>query len=118
MTWMVEYTDEFDEWWNELTVEEQQKVEAAIDLLQERGPDLGRPLVDHIAGSKVHKLKELRPSASGIRVLFAFGPVRAAILLLGGDKTAEWDTWDKQAIPRAERLYDEYLVELKKERWD
>src|SRR5258708_27907406 len=116
VTYEVEYTDEFDEWWDTLTVEEQQKLEAAVDLLQSRGPAVGRPLVDHITSSKLQNMKELRPSASNLRVLFAFGPVRAAILLLGGDKTGQWEAWYKQAIPKAEQLYEEYLEELRRER--
>lgn len=48
-------------------------------------------------------------------MLFAFDPVRVAILLLGGDKTGDWEGWYQEAIPKAERLYDEHLDELRKE---
>src|SRR5260370_4988613 len=37
------------------------KVEEALDELALCGPQLGRPLVDRIHGSKIHNLKELRP---------------------------------------------------------
>lgn len=37
------------------------KVEEALDELAACGPQLGRPLVDRIHGSKIHNLKELRP---------------------------------------------------------
>ena len=47
-----------------------------------------------------------------MRVLFAFDPRRHVILLLGGDKSGQWDRWYKWAIPAAERLYDVYLPEL------
>lgn len=30
--WDIEYTDQFTEWWDTLTVEEQDSVEAAIDV--------------------------------------------------------------------------------------
>ena len=42
-------------------------------------------------------------------------PWRAAILLVAGDKSGQWDKWYRTAIPRAEQLYDDYLAERKKE---
>jgi len=44
-----------------------------------------------------------------------FDPWRAAILLVAGDKSGQWDKWYRTAIPRAEQLYDDYLAERKKE---
>ena len=38
MTWEVEYTDEFGEWFRELDVDAQEEVAASIDLLMEHGP--------------------------------------------------------------------------------
>jgi hypothetical protein len=38
MAWEVDYTDEFGEWWETLSVEEQVEVNAKVLLLQERGP--------------------------------------------------------------------------------
>jgi Phage derived protein Gp49-like (DUF891) len=63
-------------------------------------------------------MKELRPPSSGrseIRILLVFDPWRAAILLVAGDESGQWDKWYRTAIPRAERLYDDYLAERKKE---
>jgi hypothetical protein len=60
-------------------------------------------------------MKELRPRGGHLRILFAFDPRRAAILLLGGDKTGEWSSWYEQAIPQADELYDEHLRELRDE---
>jgi hypothetical protein len=48
------------------------------------------------------------------RVLYAFDPQRAAILLLGGDKTGN-DRWYDEHVPIADRIYDEHLGELKRE---
>ena len=48
-------------------------------------------------------------------MLYAFDPRRAAILLLGGDKTGN-DRWHEEHVPAADNLYDEYLKELKRER--
>ncbi|HVB74564.1 MAG TPA: type II toxin-antitoxin system RelE/ParE family toxin [Ktedonobacteraceae bacterium] len=60
-------------------------------------------------------MKELRPPATNIRILFAFDPRRVAILLIGGDKTNRWQEWYEKTIPVADRLYDDYLEELRKE---
>jgi len=54
-------------------------VAEAIDRLLDDGPALGRPLVDRIAGSRLHNLKELRPGSSStteVRILFIFDPAR------------------------------------------
>jgi hypothetical protein len=47
-------------------------------------------------------------------VLYAFDPTRAAILLVGGDKTGN-DRWYEEFVPVADRLYDEHLETLKRE---
>jgi len=46
-------------------------------------------------------------------VIFVFDPRRTAILLLGGRKADS--KWYKTAIPEAERIYEQYVDELKKE---
>ena len=114
--WEVEFTDEFGEWWSSLSLEQQAEVRKRVNLLQQRGPALGRPTVDTITGSTISNLKELRTSAAGtLRILFVFDPRRTAILLLGGDKTGQWVEWYEWAIPEAERLYAIYLEELREE---
>jgi hypothetical protein len=114
--WEVEVTDQFLDWWSELTVEQQESLTARVDLLAERGPDLGRPVVDRIHMSRHHSMKELRAAQGGaLRVLFMFDPRRQAILLLGGDKSGEWNAWYAWAVPLADDLYDTYLAELREE---
>jgi hypothetical protein len=114
--WEVEYTDQFGEWFAELTDAQQLAIANKIDELKEGGPNLGRPTVDTIVSSKLSNLKELRCTRKGyLRVLFVFDPRRTAILLLGGDKTGEWESWYKTAIPEAEALYTQYLEELRSE---
>jgi hypothetical protein len=34
---------------------------------------------------------------------------------VAGDKSGRWDKWYRIAIPRAEQLYEDYLVEREKE---
>jgi hypothetical protein len=47
-------------------------------------------------------------------VLYAFNPLRIAILLQGGDKTGD-PRWYEVNVSVADRLYDEHLAELRKE---
>jgi hypothetical protein len=89
-------------------------VAQAVAALREEGPSLGRPLVDRIKGSRIHHLKELRPGSRGrseMRIIFAFGRARSALLLLGGDKAGNWQRWYRDNIPLAEQLYLEYTAE-------
>ena len=108
-------TDEFETWWDELSGDDQERVRAAVEILEEAGPALGRPLVDTLEGSRLPNMKELRPRGGHLRVLFAFDPRRVAILLLGGDKSGRWTAWYVEAVPVAERLYDEHLAQLREE---
>jgi hypothetical protein len=39
MTWEIEYTDEFGDWWSGLTEDEQVSLAASVELLEERGPN-------------------------------------------------------------------------------
>ncbi|RLP71902.1 hypothetical protein D9V32_15760 [Mycetocola tolaasinivorans] len=67
-----------------------------IELLEEHGPQLGRPLEDTVVSSRHRNMKELRPGSSGrseLRILFAFDPRRQAILLIAGDKAGDWVRW-------------------------
>jgi hypothetical protein len=61
-------------------------------------------------------MKELRTQCGGKppRTFFAFDPRRTAILLIGGDKTGDARFYSR-LLPLADDLYDQYLVELKKE---
>ena len=112
--WDIEVTDEFENWWRDLDGD-QKKAHDRIDLLGERGPDLGARLSTEYM-RRHQSMKELRASKGGaLRVLFTFDPRRSAILLLGGDKTGEWNAWYEWAIPVADDLYDAYLVELRDE---
>ena len=93
MAWEVEYTDEFETWWNSLTEEEQIELDAKVHLLEQHSPVLLRPHSDVIVTSKHANMKELRGKVAlphhraELRVLYAFDPRRIAILLIGGDKT-------------------------------
>jgi hypothetical protein len=94
---------------------EQAAIDVTVEVLQERGPGLGRPFVDTVKGSRHANMKELRPRGGFIRILFAFDPRRMTILLVGGDKRDRWSSWYEEMIPVADRLFDENLAPLQRE---
>lgn len=115
MAWDVEYTDEFEKWWNSLTEEEQISVAASVILLETLGPQLGFPHSSGVQNSKHNHMRELRTQHEGrpYRTLYAFDPRRHAILLIGGDKTGN-NRWYDTHIPIADQLYDDHIDELRK----
>ena len=116
MKWDVEYTDEFEEWWESLSECEQEDISASVQLLEERGPNLGFPHSSGISGSKHSHMRELRTQHNGkpYRTLYAFDPRRNAILLIGGNKTGD-NRWYETHILIADKVYDEHLQQLLKE---
>ncbi|OLL19989.1 MULTISPECIES: type II toxin-antitoxin system RelE/ParE family toxin [unclassified Rhodococcus (in: high G+C Gram-positive bacteria)] len=114
MTWDVDL-EYIEDWLIDLDQDTYEQVVAAIELLAERGPQLGRPLVDTVKSSRHKNMKELRPGSSGrseLRVLFAFDPQRRAIFLVAGDKAGKWDKWYRVNIPRADDRFDDHLNRL------
>jgi hypothetical protein len=99
-----------------LTESQQDALRVDIEVLEKMGPYLGRPFVDSIKGSRHSNMKELRTmhGRRHLRSFFAFDPRRTAILLLGGDKTGDKKFYDRM-VPLADRLFDQYLAELRKE---
>lgn len=121
MSWEIEL-GYIETWLDEQDDETFVHILEALEMLKSQGPALGRPLVDSITGSKAKNLKELRPASpkgTEIRILFAFDPVRHAIMLVAGDKSkgksgkAKWSGWYKKAIPEAERLLKHHIEELR-----
>ncbi|MDL5054626.1 type II toxin-antitoxin system RelE/ParE family toxin [Oscillatoria laete-virens NRMC-F 0139] len=114
--WVVEYTDEFEVWWNGLTESEQDDIAATVGLLEEKGPTLPFPYSSGVTGSKHNHMRELRIQHAGrpYRILYAFDPRRSAILLIGGNKTGN-DRWYDRHMPQANKLYDDHIRTLKKE---
>ncbi len=116
MAWEVEFTAEFEAWWDGLTADEQDTVDVGVKMLMVHGPLLHRPHSDTVKGSRHANMKELRVQHRGApyRVLYAFDPRRSAILLIGGNKTGD-ARWYDRMIPVADDLYDEHLATLRKE---
>jgi hypothetical protein len=113
MAWEVEFSDEFGHWWNGLNAAEQKSIDFTVRLLQEVGPTLKMPHSSAVQTSRFPHMRELRIQHEGhpYRVLYAFDPRRAAILLIGGDKTGN-NRWYEKYIPLADAIYEQHLREL------
>ncbi|MDU1059274.1 MAG: type II toxin-antitoxin system RelE/ParE family toxin [Leclercia adecarboxylata] len=111
--WEVETTDTFDEWFHNQKQALKEDVLAAMYILSEYGPQLGRPLVDTIKGSQFTNMKELRIQHAGdpVRAFFAFDPGRKAIILCAGNKTVTVEKrFYKQMIVIADAEFSKYLA--------
>jgi hypothetical protein len=107
-------TDEFRDWYRSLPESAQERVEFVVDMLAALGTQLGHPYSSAIHGSSI-ALRELRTQHQGepYRILYVFDPIRQAVLLVGGSKVGKGNRWYEAAIRLAERLYAEYLKEMK-----
>jgi hypothetical protein len=116
MKWNIEYTNEFEIWWKTLKESEQEDVGSIVRLLEENGAQLKFPFSTGIESSKYSHMRELRVQSQSnpIRVLYAFDPRRTAILLIGGNKKGN-TRWYDVYVPIADKLYEEYIRELKRE---
>ena len=115
MTWVVLFHDAFDTEFAALVEELQDELLAHAKLLAEFGPNLGRPTVDTLKGSRHANMKELRFAWNGQvwRVAFAFDPQRQAILLVGGDKGGvDQRRFYKRLLTVADARYDDHLGSL------
>jgi hypothetical protein len=112
---LVEFHPACGAWANELEQADAEALLAAVRVLADIGPTLGRPLADTVVGSRHSNMKELRPGSTGrteIRVLFAFDRQRKAILLVGGDKSGDWSGWYQRNVPIADKRLDEHQASL------
>ena len=114
--WAVEYGDEFDAEYEQLSEAVQDELLVKSKLLQTYGPTLGRPHADTLNGSVFANMKELRFTADdGVwRVAFAFDPDRTAIILIAGDKAgANEKRFYRDLITKADARYRQHLRKLK-----
>jgi hypothetical protein len=109
--------DELKSEFEALDQEVRREVLALARVLQEFGPQLGRPRVDTLNGSRHANMKELRFSAAGgeWRVAFAFDPRRKAILLVAGDKSGRSQKrFYRELIRKADERFDAHLARIGK----
>jgi hypothetical protein len=114
--WNIEFTNEFQAWWETLDETVCESVDFSVDLLARLGPSLGRPHADTVKDARHDNMKEPRVQHRGkpYRIFFAFDPRRSAILLIGGCKAGDKRFYQRM-IPLADDLYDAHLAEIRKE---
>ena len=116
--WIVEIGDEFKPEMEKFQEDVQTEILAMARLLQQFGPQLRRPHVDTLKGSRHANMKELRFNAvDGVwRIAFAFDPKRKAVLLLAGHKSGTSESrFYRELIRRADARFSAHLERLKKE---
>ena len=111
--WTVITTDLFNVWLEQQDESTQEKVLAALVVLQQQGPSLGRPLVDTVYDSKFTNMKELRVQHRGkpLRAFFSFDPLRQAIVLCIDDKGGK-KRFYKEMLEIADQQYELHLSTL------
>jgi hypothetical protein len=117
--WVVKIGDEFEPEFHDLHEDVRTEILALTLLLQQFGPQLGRPRVDTLNGSRHANMKELRFSAADgeWRVAFAFDRKRKAILLVAGDKSGgSGKRFYRELTRKADDRFDAHLARLKFER--
>jgi hypothetical protein len=115
MTWTVLRSEEFDAWFSTLDEASVVAVASDINVLSIFGPQLGRPRVDTLGGSRHPNLKELRTHHGHhqYRIAFAFDPKRQAIILCAGDKTGvNQERFYKKLISQADSIFDRHLCTI------
>jgi len=115
--WEVEFTDEFKKWWDTLAWDEQAVIDSGVSLIEKLGPALPFPYSSSVKQSRHGNMRELRSQYAGkpFRTFYTFDPKRTAILLIGGDKSGD-DRFYQVMVPKADKIYDNYLKETLEEK--
>jgi hypothetical protein len=116
VNWIVQISDQFKSEFFAFEEDVRKEILALALLLQQFGPQLGRPRVDTLKGSRHANMKELRFSAADgeWRVAFAFDPKRKALLLVAGDKSGVSEKrFYRELICKADERFDAHLIWLK-----
>ncbi len=111
--------EEFEPEFDALREDVKTEILALSLVLEVFGPQLGRPRVDTLKGSRHPNMKELRFSAAEgeWRVAFAFDPRRKAILLMAGDKSGVSERrFYRDLIRKADSRFEAHLRRIQKER--
>ena len=117
VSWVVEIGDEFEPEFDTLPEDVRMEILGLARLLQQFGPQLGRPRVDTLNDSRFANMKELRFGAADgeWRVAFAFDTNRSAILLVAGDKSGVSEKrFYRKLIRKADDRFDAHIARLKK----
>jgi hypothetical protein len=117
--WSADFHDEFVVEYSALPEEVQDELQAIIKVLEQLGPQLGRPRVDTLNGSAHANMKEIRfDAADGVwRFAFAFDPNREVIILCGGDKSGlSTRRFYLPLIAKADERFTAHLAKVKQQK--
>jgi hypothetical protein len=117
--WEVDLHDDFVPEYRDLPKDVQEELLAHIELLEQFGPQLGRPRADTLNDSRHANMKELRfDAADGVwRVAFAFDPNRKAILLVAGDKSGGSEKrFYLHLIDKADERFDAHVAKIRRQK--
>jgi len=117
IVWDVEFHSDFMDEYQGLPKEVQDELLAHVEVLEIIGPQMNRPPVDTLKGSKYKNMKELRFDTCGgtWRFAFAFDPNRQAVVLCGGDKSGISERrFYKRLIAKADSRFDAHCTAIKK----
>ncbi len=118
VNWEVGFHQEFAIELMQFSEVVRQEIFSQAGFLSHFGPQLGRPKVDTLNGSKHVNMKELRFNSDGgvWRIAFAFDQKRQAILLVGGDKSGvSQDKFYRRLIEIADRRFDQHQKSISAE---
>lgn len=111
MAWTVIEHPDFSRERKVLAQDILQKLAEVIVSLERAGPQLCRPLVDTLKGSKHKNMKEIRLSLGGAwRFAFAFDPNRNAVILVYGNKEGvSSDRFYRGFVSKADKRFADWL---------
>ena len=116
MSWTVEIAEAFEPEFFALPLKVRRTILALSRLLREFGPQLGRPRVDTLNGSRHANRKEMRFSAADGEWRVAFDPTCRAILRTAGDKSGGGERrFYRALIAKADECFDRHLARLAEE---
>ena len=116
--WAVKINREFRPEFDRLQEDVQDAILTMSRQLQQFGPQLGRPQVDTLKGSRHANMKEARFSVADgeWRLAFAFDPKCRAMLLVAGDKSGgSTRRFYRALIRKADERFDRHLARLTQE---
>jgi len=116
MAWPIIFEDEFDAEYKQMDEGLQEALLSNLGVLEQFGPQLGRPKADTLYDSEYANMKELRFNYNGgiWRVAYAFDTSRQGTVLVAGNKSGEdQKLFYKQLITTADRRFSNHLKKLK-----
>jgi hypothetical protein len=112
--WDVEYTDLFEQWWQQLSEEQHVALDAMVQVLEQHGAALGPPYSVEVPTLNNPNLRQLRVpfGEQTLCVLYLGDEWRGAIVLLAG-AIGDEAACPPEQVGEADVIYQSYM-ELRK----